>query len=71
MILNNDMVVVGHYNVQQHNEINFTVKQYLKLAPFFMKPINSNIIDSYIVDITLLSANFSIKLNKMYSYSNN
>lgn len=50
--LNNGMLIVVNQIVKPHNasEIKLVVQQYLKLAPFFFKPINSIIIDYYIVN---------------------
>lgn len=67
IILQNDMLIVVNHIVKPYNknEINLVVQQFVKSTSFFMRPIDSKIIDSQIVDTTLLSNNFSVNLNEI------
>jgi len=54
--------IVKPYNKQ---EIFLVVQQFVESTSFFMRPIDSKIIDNQIVDTTLLSNIFSTNLNEI------
>lgn len=61
------MLVVVNHIVKPYDkqDIYLVVQQFVKSTFFFMRPIDSKLIDSLIVDTTLLSNNFSINLNEI------
>lgn len=68
MLKNNLLVKCTHIFKQSKSDqdcsnVKLIAQNCLSLTPFFMRPIDSIIIDSYIIDTQLLSNEFEVDIN--------